>query len=159
MAGYTGLRSCTWTEFPAYVFYNSSLLAQSHAESTCDLTLLTCVLIGSYRFCIIPLLAAFHGNVSGGAAHKPTPLKSVVLKARLISTPAKNSGSACRSATSTSKVSSSSAVSPHIKPNYGRPVGLTPGGTALLSAWPTLPTLSPLSVCILALLQHHHLPA
>ncbi|MEQ2271277.1 hypothetical protein XENORESO_002061, partial [Xenotaenia resolanae] len=71
--------------------------------------------------------------VSGGAAHKPTPLKSVVLKARLISTPAKNSGSAvttaCRSATSTSKVSSSSAVSPHIKPSYGRPVGLTPGGT------------------------------
>ncbi|XP_047208940.1 microtubule-associated tumor suppressor 1 homolog A isoform X3 [Girardinichthys multiradiatus] len=71
--------------------------------------------------------------VSGGAAHKPTPIKSVVLKARLISTPAKNSGSAvttaCMSATSTSKVSSSSAVSPHIKPNYGRPVGLTHGGT------------------------------
>uniref|UniRef100_A0A3Q4I856 Uncharacterized protein n=1 Tax=Neolamprologus brichardi TaxID=32507 RepID=A0A3Q4I856_NEOBR len=57
MAGYTGLRSCTWTEFPAHVFNSSSLLAQGSAASSCDLTLLTCLLIGSYRFCIIPLLA------------------------------------------------------------------------------------------------------
>uniref|UniRef100_A0A3P9BFK8 Uncharacterized protein n=1 Tax=Maylandia zebra TaxID=106582 RepID=A0A3P9BFK8_9CICH len=57
MAGYTGLRSCTWTEFPAHVFNSSSLLTQGSAASSCDLTLLTCLLIGSYRFCIIPLLA------------------------------------------------------------------------------------------------------
>lgn len=62
MAGYTGLRSCTWTEFPAHVFNSSSLLTQGSAASSCDLTLLTCLLIGSYRFCIIPLLAAFNGK-------------------------------------------------------------------------------------------------
>lgn len=62
MAAYTGLRSCTWTEFPAHVFTNSSLVAQGSAGSNCDLTLLTCLLIGSYRFCIIPLLAAFNGK-------------------------------------------------------------------------------------------------
>uniref|UniRef100_A0A4W6BQX0 Uncharacterized protein n=1 Tax=Lates calcarifer TaxID=8187 RepID=A0A4W6BQX0_LATCA len=32
------------------------------AASSCDLTLMTCLLIGSYRFCIIPLLAAFNGR-------------------------------------------------------------------------------------------------
>lgn len=62
MAVYTGLRSYTWTEFPAYVFYNSSILVQGSAVSSCDLTLLTCLLIGSYRFCVIPLLAAFNGK-------------------------------------------------------------------------------------------------
>lgn len=62
MAGYTGLRSCTWTEFPAHVYNNSSLMAQGSAASNFDLTLLTCLLIGSYRFCIIPLLAAFNGK-------------------------------------------------------------------------------------------------
>uniref|UniRef100_A0A3Q0SS55 Uncharacterized protein n=1 Tax=Amphilophus citrinellus TaxID=61819 RepID=A0A3Q0SS55_AMPCI len=62
MAGYTGLRSCTWTEFPAHVFNSSALLTQGSAASSCDLTLLTCLLIGSYRFCIIPLLAAFNGK-------------------------------------------------------------------------------------------------
>ncbi|KAM4732480.1 microtubule-associated tumor suppressor 1 homolog A isoform 2-T2 [Anableps anableps] len=70
--------------------------------------------------------------VSGGAAHKPTPLKSVFLKARLNATPARNDGSAvttaCRSATSTSKGSSSSAVSLLKKTNCGRAVGQTPGG-------------------------------
>uniref|UniRef100_A0A8D3DXK1 Uncharacterized protein n=1 Tax=Scophthalmus maximus TaxID=52904 RepID=A0A8D3DXK1_SCOMX len=62
MAGYTGLRSCTWTEFPAPVFNNSSLMAHGTAASSCDLTLMTCLLIGSYRFCIIPMLAAFNGK-------------------------------------------------------------------------------------------------
>uniref|UniRef100_A0A672HRE1 Uncharacterized protein n=1 Tax=Salarias fasciatus TaxID=181472 RepID=A0A672HRE1_SALFA len=62
MAGYTGLRSCTWTEYPAHFFNNSSLLAEGSAASNCDLTLLTCLLIGSYRFCIVPLLAAVNGK-------------------------------------------------------------------------------------------------
>uniref|UniRef100_A0A3B5LU38 Uncharacterized protein n=1 Tax=Xiphophorus couchianus TaxID=32473 RepID=A0A3B5LU38_9TELE len=62
MDGYTGLRSCTWTESPAHIFHNSSVVGQSHAESCCDLVLLTFVLIGSYRLCIVPLLTAFHGN-------------------------------------------------------------------------------------------------
>lgn len=62
MAGYTGLRSCTWTESPPHVFNNSFSMAQGSAASSCDLTLLTCLLIGSYRFCIIPLLAALSGK-------------------------------------------------------------------------------------------------
>uniref|UniRef100_A0A8C7D8P2 Uncharacterized protein n=1 Tax=Oncorhynchus kisutch TaxID=8019 RepID=A0A8C7D8P2_ONCKI len=63
MSGYGGLRSCTWTEFSTQVFTNSSLIPQGSATgSHCDLTLLTCLLIGSYRFCIIPLLAAFNGK-------------------------------------------------------------------------------------------------
>ncbi|XP_047440794.1 microtubule-associated tumor suppressor 1 homolog A isoform X2 [Mugil cephalus] len=122
MAGYTGLRSCTWTEFPAYIFNNTSLFAQGSAASNCDVTLLTCLLIGSYRFCIIPLLAALNGKdkklwrIFGGAAHKPTPVKSVVLKAKLISTPGKNAGpaltTACRPAASSDKGSSASTFSP-----------------------------------------------
>lgn len=64
MAGiYTALRSGTMTEFPAHVFNNSSsFLAPGSAGCSCDLTLLTCRLIGSYRFCIVPLLAAFCGK-------------------------------------------------------------------------------------------------
>ncbi|KAI1883529.1 hypothetical protein AGOR_G00232490 [Albula goreensis] len=57
-----GLRSCTSTEFSAHLFINSTLIPHSSAGSHCDLTLLTCLLIGSYRFCIIPLLAAFNGK-------------------------------------------------------------------------------------------------
>ncbi|XP_047658336.1 microtubule-associated tumor suppressor 1 homolog A isoform X4 [Tachysurus fulvidraco] len=56
------LRSCTWSEFSSYVFNNSTLIPQTTAGSQCDLTLLTCLLIGSYRFCIIPLLAAIYGK-------------------------------------------------------------------------------------------------
>uniref|UniRef100_A0A3B4E9K5 Uncharacterized protein n=1 Tax=Pygocentrus nattereri TaxID=42514 RepID=A0A3B4E9K5_PYGNA len=59
MAAYGGLRSCTWTEFSMHIFTNSTLVPQSSACAECDLTLLTCLFIGSYRFCIIPLLAAF----------------------------------------------------------------------------------------------------
>ena len=62
MAGYTGLRSCTWTEFPVDILTNSSLISRSTVSSNCDLTLLTCLLIGSYRFCIVPLLAVFNGK-------------------------------------------------------------------------------------------------
>uniref|UniRef100_A0A3Q2PM54 Microtubule associated scaffold protein 1 n=1 Tax=Fundulus heteroclitus TaxID=8078 RepID=A0A3Q2PM54_FUNHE len=69
-------------------------------------------------------------QVSGGALQKPTVLKSFVLKARLLSSSAKNSGSAvttaCRSAASTSNGSSASAVSPLKKTNYGKPVAQTP---------------------------------
>ncbi|XP_040903350.1 microtubule-associated tumor suppressor 1 homolog A isoform X2 [Toxotes jaculatrix] len=54
-------------------------------------------------------------QVSGGTAHKQTPLKSVVLKAKLISTPGKNTGqtltTACKPAASTSKGASNSTVS------------------------------------------------
>ncbi|XP_026043599.1 microtubule-associated tumor suppressor 1 homolog A isoform X2 [Astatotilapia calliptera] len=125
MAGYTGLRSCTWTEFPAHVFNSSSLLTQGSAASSCDLTLLTCLLIGSYRFCIIPLLAAFNGKernlwrISGGVAHKTTPFKSVVLKARLISTSGKNTGPTLstvnKPAASTGKGASNSIIGPLLK--------------------------------------------
>lgn len=62
MADFTGLRSCTWTEFPALSAQNASSVTRSNTASSCDLTLLTCLLIGSYRFCILPLLAVFNGN-------------------------------------------------------------------------------------------------
>lgn len=63
MATYSGPRSCTWTELPGQVSSNFSSLAQRTATtSSCDLTLLTCLLIGSYRFCLIPLLALFSGK-------------------------------------------------------------------------------------------------
>ena len=62
MAGHTGPRSCTWTEFPVDILTNSSLISRSTVGSNCDLTLLTCLLIGSYRFGIIPLLAVFNSK-------------------------------------------------------------------------------------------------
>ncbi|XP_041846978.1 microtubule-associated tumor suppressor 1 homolog A isoform X1 [Melanotaenia boesemani] len=53
-------------------------------------------------------------SVSGGVPHKPTPLKPVVLRSRLISTPGKTSGptltTTCKEAASTSKGASSSAA-------------------------------------------------
>ncbi|XP_071313910.1 microtubule-associated tumor suppressor 1 homolog A isoform X3 [Trachinotus anak] len=138
MAGYTGLRSCTWTEYPSHVFNNSSLMTQGSAASNCDLTLMTCLLIGSYRFFIIPLLAAFNGKdrklwrISVGAAQKETPFKSVVLKARLISTPGRNTGqtltTACKPTASTSKGASNSTVSPLKKAASARLVRLTSSG-------------------------------
>ncbi|XP_035861333.1 microtubule-associated tumor suppressor 1 homolog A isoform X5 [Sander lucioperca] len=138
MAGYTGLRSCTWTEFPAHIFNSSSSMAQGRAASNCDLTLLTCLLIGSYRFCVIPLLSLFNGKdrklwrIFGGAAHKPSPFKTVVLKARLITTPGKNTGpplaTACRPAPSSSKGASNSTVSPLKRTASARLVRLTSSG-------------------------------
>uniref|UniRef100_A0A3B4A677 Uncharacterized protein n=1 Tax=Periophthalmus magnuspinnatus TaxID=409849 RepID=A0A3B4A677_9GOBI len=61
MAVYNAVRCGTMTEFSVHIFHNSSsfgALGNGSAGASCDLTLLTCVLIGSYRFCIIPLLAA-----------------------------------------------------------------------------------------------------
>jgi len=52
----------TLTEFPEQVFINATLDQQSSPCAPCDLTLLTCLLIGSYRICIIPLLSSFHGK-------------------------------------------------------------------------------------------------
>ncbi|XP_051810669.1 serine/arginine repetitive matrix protein 1-like [Acanthochromis polyacanthus] len=53
-------------------------------------------------------------QVSGGAAHKPTSFKSVVLKAQLVSTPGKTPGptlsTACKPAASTVKGASNSTV-------------------------------------------------
>lgn len=143
MADFSGLRSCTWTELPAHLVHNSSAVSGDSAASSCDLTLLTCLLIASYRFCIIPLLAALHGKdkklwrrkwnseaihvlkkkfiicklilflpfknlrkvnklhylfvfvpltVSAGAAHKQTPLKTVVPKARNVTAPSAHAG-------------------------------------------------------------------
>ncbi|XP_023847965.1 microtubule-associated tumor suppressor 1 homolog A isoform X2 [Salvelinus sp. IW2-2015] len=125
MSGYGGLRSCTWTEFSTQVFNNSSLIPQgSAAGSHCDLTLLTCLLIGSYRFCIIPLLAAFNGKtrirlwkISAGAAQvsveRPASCKTTVLKARLLSHPGSNIGPAgCKTTESTSRLPSRSRASP-----------------------------------------------
>lgn len=57
-----GLRSCTSTEFSPHLFINSTLSPQAGPGAHCDLTLLTCLLVGSYRFCIAPLLAAFNGK-------------------------------------------------------------------------------------------------
>uniref|UniRef100_A0A672Z1F6 Microtubule associated tumor suppressor 1a n=1 Tax=Sphaeramia orbicularis TaxID=375764 RepID=A0A672Z1F6_9TELE len=95
-------------------------MAQSSAGSSCDLTLLTCLLIGSYRFCIIPLLAALNGNYrklwrnSGVTSRRATPFKAVVLKARLTATPGKNTGptTTCKSATSINKGLPNSTATP-----------------------------------------------
>uniref|UniRef100_A0A8P4KH48 Microtubule associated scaffold protein 1 n=1 Tax=Dicentrarchus labrax TaxID=13489 RepID=A0A8P4KH48_DICLA len=71
-------------------------------------------------------------TVSGGAAHKPAPFKTVVLKARLIPTPGKNTGptlaTACKSAASTSKGASNSTVSPLRRTASARLVRLTSSG-------------------------------
>ncbi|XP_014896754.1 microtubule-associated tumor suppressor 1 homolog A isoform X2 [Poecilia latipinna] len=67
--------------------------------------------------------------VSGRAAQKSTPIKSSLLKAKLISAPSRNNGSATLTAASTSKGSSSSAVTPLKKTNHGRLVEQTYCGT------------------------------
>ncbi|XP_008417906.1 microtubule-associated tumor suppressor 1 homolog A isoform X2 [Poecilia reticulata] len=67
--------------------------------------------------------------VFGGAAQKSTPIKSSLLKAKLISAPSRNNGSATLTAASTSKGSSSSAVTPLKKTNHGRLVEKTDCGT------------------------------
>ncbi|XP_053736045.1 microtubule-associated tumor suppressor 1 homolog A isoform X2 [Synchiropus splendidus] len=94
MAAHTGLRSCTWTEFPPYFLPNASYIALGSAEHSCDSRLLTCLLIGSYRFFIVPLLVACNGintnlwRMSGSAAPKQTfrAMRSVFLKAKIIPT-------------------------------------------------------------------------
>ncbi|XP_031136072.1 microtubule-associated tumor suppressor 1 homolog A isoform X1 [Sander lucioperca] len=71
-------------------------------------------------------------QVFGGAAHKPSPFKTVVLKARLITTPGKNTGpplaTACRPAPSSSKGASNSTVSPLKRTASARLVRLTSSG-------------------------------
>ncbi|XP_028444746.1 microtubule-associated tumor suppressor 1 homolog A isoform X1 [Perca flavescens] len=71
-------------------------------------------------------------QVFGGAAHKPSPFKTVVLKARLVTTPGKNAGqslaTACRPAPSSSKGASNSTVSPLKRTASARLVRLTSSG-------------------------------
>ncbi|XP_054890644.1 microtubule-associated tumor suppressor 1 homolog A isoform X3 [Poeciliopsis prolifica] len=79
----------------------------------------------------IPVLNQDSKNtpVSRGAAQKSTPFKSSLLKAKLISTPSKNNGSATLTASSTNKGPSSSTGTPLKKTNYGRLVEHTYCGT------------------------------
>uniref|UniRef100_A0A3B4Z799 Microtubule associated scaffold protein 1 n=1 Tax=Seriola lalandi dorsalis TaxID=1841481 RepID=A0A3B4Z799_SERLL len=71
-------------------------------------------------------------QVSGGTARKQTPFKAVVLKARLISTPGRNTGqtltTACKNVASTSKGASNSTVSPLKRTGSARLVPLTSSG-------------------------------
>uniref|UniRef100_A0A4W4H1L0 Uncharacterized protein n=1 Tax=Electrophorus electricus TaxID=8005 RepID=A0A4W4H1L0_ELEEL len=62
MEAYRALRSGTWTELSVHIFTNSTPIPQSSVCTQYDLTLLTCLLVGSYRFCIVPLLAACYGK-------------------------------------------------------------------------------------------------
>ncbi|XP_062249020.1 microtubule-associated tumor suppressor 1 homolog A isoform X1 [Platichthys flesus] len=71
-------------------------------------------------------------KVPGGAAYKQTSFKSVVLRARLFSTPGKNPGltltTACKPAASTSKAASNYTVSPLKRTASARHVRLPSGG-------------------------------
>ncbi|KAM7418081.1 hypothetical protein PAMA_017631 [Pampus argenteus] len=72
-------------------------------------------------------------QVSGRAAHKPTPLKTTIQKPRFITTSGKNTGpiltTACKPAASTGKGSSNSAVSPLKRTASARFARLTSSGT------------------------------
>ncbi|KAM7389430.1 hypothetical protein PAMP_023411 [Pampus punctatissimus] len=72
-------------------------------------------------------------QVSGRAAHKPTPFKTTIQKPRFITTSGKNTGptlpTACKSAVSTGKGSSNSAVSPLKRTPSARFARLTSSGT------------------------------
>ncbi|XP_068537578.1 microtubule-associated tumor suppressor 1 isoform X3 [Anas acuta] len=57
-----GLRSCTETNFSPDIFINSTLTPPTDSGSHYDITLLTLLVVGSYSFCIIPLLASFTGK-------------------------------------------------------------------------------------------------
>uniref|UniRef100_A0A8D2LZ73 Uncharacterized protein n=1 Tax=Varanus komodoensis TaxID=61221 RepID=A0A8D2LZ73_VARKO len=59
-----GLRSCTETDFSPHIFTNSTLTPPADSGSHYDITLLTLLVVGSYSFCIIPLLATFTGRRS-----------------------------------------------------------------------------------------------
>ncbi|XP_069487671.1 microtubule-associated tumor suppressor 1 isoform X2 [Ambystoma mexicanum] len=54
-----GYRSCTQTDFSPHLFINSTLMPPAVSGKPCDVTLLTLIVVGSYSFCIIPLLATF----------------------------------------------------------------------------------------------------
>uniref|UniRef100_A0A8C1JLJ0 Uncharacterized protein n=1 Tax=Cyprinus carpio TaxID=7962 RepID=A0A8C1JLJ0_CYPCA len=55
-------RLSTLTEISEQVFTNITMKQQPSSCAPCALTLFTSPLIGSYRFCIIPLLSAFYGK-------------------------------------------------------------------------------------------------
>uniref|UniRef100_A0A8D0HD84 Uncharacterized protein n=1 Tax=Sphenodon punctatus TaxID=8508 RepID=A0A8D0HD84_SPHPU len=57
-----GLRSCTETDFSPHIFINSTLTPPADSGNHYDVTLLTLLVVGSYSFCIIPLLATFTGK-------------------------------------------------------------------------------------------------
>nr|XP_005282126.1 microtubule-associated tumor suppressor 1 isoform X6 [Chrysemys picta bellii] len=57
-----GLRSCTETDFSPHIFINSTLAPPTDSGSHYDITLLTLLVVGSYSFFIIPLLATFTGK-------------------------------------------------------------------------------------------------
>uniref|UniRef100_A0A8C5SVF3 Uncharacterized protein n=1 Tax=Laticauda laticaudata TaxID=8630 RepID=A0A8C5SVF3_LATLA len=59
-----GHRSCTETDFSPHIFINSTLTPPADSGSHYDVTLLTLLVVGSYSFCIIPLLATFSGRRS-----------------------------------------------------------------------------------------------
>uniref|UniRef100_A0A8B9QG66 Uncharacterized protein n=1 Tax=Apteryx owenii TaxID=8824 RepID=A0A8B9QG66_APTOW len=59
-----GLRSCTETNFSPDIFINSTLIPPTESGSHYGITLLTVLIVGSYSFCIIPLLATFTGKRS-----------------------------------------------------------------------------------------------
>lgn len=54
-----GLRSCTHTTFSPHIFSNSTLMPPNTSGSRSDVMFVTFLLIGSYSFCIVPLLAVF----------------------------------------------------------------------------------------------------
>uniref|UniRef100_A0A8C3PT52 Microtubule-associated tumor suppressor 1 n=1 Tax=Calidris pygmaea TaxID=425635 RepID=A0A8C3PT52_9CHAR len=62
-----GLRSCTETNFSPIIFINSTLTPPADSGSHYDITLLTLLVVGSYSFCIVPLLATFTGKRTANA--------------------------------------------------------------------------------------------
>ncbi|XP_039921710.1 microtubule-associated tumor suppressor 1 isoform X7 [Hirundo rustica] len=62
-----GLRSCTETNFSPVIFFNSTLTPPTDSRSHYDITLLTLLVVGSYSFCIVPLLATFTGKRTASA--------------------------------------------------------------------------------------------
>ncbi|XP_071663653.1 microtubule-associated tumor suppressor 1 isoform X2 [Patagioenas fasciata] len=62
-----GLRSCTETNFSPFIFINSTLTPPTDSGSHYDFTLLTLLVVGSYSFCIISLLATFTGKRTANA--------------------------------------------------------------------------------------------
>ncbi|XP_061329345.1 microtubule-associated tumor suppressor 1 isoform X5 [Pezoporus flaviventris] len=62
-----GLRSCTETNFSPVIFINSTLTPPTDSGSHFDITLLTLLVVGSYSFCIILLLATFTGKRTASA--------------------------------------------------------------------------------------------
>lgn len=135
MLAYGGLRSCTWSAPSLYVFDNSTLIPQFSAVSQCDLTLLTCLLIGSYRFCIIPLLAACSGKSKtplprnlespSGALGKPSNNRITSLRSRLQSLSPKVSSIGKKNTPSVSHPSVRTAVSISKPSVSSRPARLT----------------------------------